>query len=94
MSKVEQQVISIVTKQGTACAGDLVSHDIWVAVKARGYAPKFDYPPVRYHYYSGAAYELAIETHTIDGIEVKVYSVAKTVMDCFRLRKKVFVVVC
>lgn len=155
MNKVEEQVIAIVTKQGTVCAGDLVSHDIpreylprmakkgllqrmvrgvyclpdaditehhdlalvstrvpngvitllsalafhqvgtqipheiWVAVKARGYAPKFDYPPVRYHYYSGAAYELGIETHTIDGIEVKVYSVAKTVVDCFRLRNKV-----
>ncbi len=60
-----------------------------MAVKASGYAPDLAYPKVRYHYYSGAAYEKGIEIHRIEGVNVKVYSPAKTVVDCFRLRNKV-----
>ncbi len=88
-TRVPNGVITLLSALAFHQVGTQNPHEIWVAVKARGYAPKFDYPPVRYHYYSGAAFELGIETHTIDGVEVKVYSVAKTVVDCFRLRNKV-----
>lgn len=41
-----------------------------------------------YHYYSGAVCELGVEAHTIEDVDAKVYSVAKTVVDRFRLRNK------
>ena len=88
-TKVPNGVITLLSALAFHQIGTQNPHEIWVAVKARAYAPKFDYPPVRYQYYSGAAYELGIEVHRIEGIEVKVYSVAKTVVDCFRLRNKV-----
>lgn len=34
-------------------------------------------------------YQAGIETHLIDGVELKVYSAAKTVADCFRYEKTV-----
>ncbi|MCK4864685.1 MAG: type IV toxin-antitoxin system AbiEi family antitoxin domain-containing protein [Gammaproteobacteria bacterium] len=86
---VPNSVITLLSALAFHNIGTQNPHEIWVAVKAKAYTPKFDYPPVRYHYYSGAAFELGVETHRIEGVDVKVYSVAKTVVDCFRLRNKV-----
>ncbi len=88
-TQVPNGIITLISALAFHQIGTQNPHEVWVAIKARGYTPRFDYPPVRYHYYSGAAYELGIETHTIEGVDVKVYSVAKTVVDCFRLRNKV-----
>ena len=35
------------------------------------------------------AYESGIETHRLEGIDVPIYGVAKTVADCFKFRGKV-----
>ena len=88
-SQVPQGVVTLLSALAFHNIGIQNPHAVWLAVKARGYAPKLNYPSVRYNYYSEAAYKLGIETHPIEGVEVKVYSVAKTVVDCFRLRNKV-----
>jgi hypothetical protein len=36
-----------------------------------------------------AGYRFGIEVHTIDNVEVKVYSAAKTVADCFKFRNQI-----
>jgi hypothetical protein len=38
--------------------------------------------------FSGAALSEGIELHEMDGCEVRVYSPAKTVADCFKFRNK------
>jgi predicted transcriptional regulator of viral defense system len=38
---------------------------------------------------SGAAYAEGIEEHMIEGVTVRIYGVAKTVVDCFRFRNKI-----
>ena len=88
-AQVPNGVVTLISALSFHNIGMQIPHQIWVAVKAHGRAPKLDYPPLRYHYYSGAAYELGIEYHKIEGVAVKVYSPAKTVVDCFRLRSKV-----
>jgi predicted transcriptional regulator of viral defense system len=42
--------------------------------------------PVRF---SGPAFHEGIEQHRVDGAVLRVYSVAKTVVDCFRFRNKI-----
>ena len=37
----------------------------------------------------GKAYSEGVEVHTVNGIPIKVYSVAKTVADLFRFRNKI-----
>lgn len=39
--------------------------------------------------FSGKALTSGIETHQIEGVEIRVYSAAKTVADCFKNRNKV-----
>lgn len=63
--------------------------ELWLALPNKARTPRIDYPPLRIVRYSGSALTEGIETQTIDGIQVKVYSVAKTVADCFKHRNKI-----
>ncbi|MEW6166489.1 MAG: type IV toxin-antitoxin system AbiEi family antitoxin domain-containing protein [Pseudomonadota bacterium] len=63
--------------------------DVWLALPAGSRAPGKGYPPIRAVYVSGAAYSAGIETHRRPTGEVRVYSVAKTVADCFKFRNRV-----
>jgi predicted transcriptional regulator of viral defense system len=60
--------------------------ELWIAIPNKAWRPDVDYPPLRYITMSGAALEQGIEQHCIEGIEIKVYSAAKTVADCFKFR--------
>jgi predicted transcriptional regulator of viral defense system len=47
------------------------------------------YPPLRVVRLSGEAYAEGIEVVTLDGVSIRVYTIAKTITDCFKLRSKV-----
>jgi predicted transcriptional regulator of viral defense system len=66
-----------------------IPHELWIAIPEKARSPKIEYPPLRTVQFSEAAYRFGIETHTIDGVEVKVYSAAKTVADCFKFRNQI-----
>lgn len=51
--------------------------------------PSIDYPPVRVVRASGGALTGGVELMKIDGVEIKVTTVAKTVADCFKYRSVV-----
>jgi predicted transcriptional regulator of viral defense system len=65
------------------------SGEIWLAIPNKARAPRSDHPPLRVVRFSGAALTEGVEQHVIDGVTVRVYSVAKTVADCFKFRDKV-----
>ena len=46
-------------------------------------------PPLRVLNISPAVFDLGIEEHRIEGQTVRIYSLARTVADCFRFRNKV-----
>lgn len=63
--------------------------DVWLAVERGMGRPRLDYPPLRIVYFSGLAFTSGIERHSIERQEVQVYSVAKTIADCFKYRNKI-----
>jgi predicted transcriptional regulator of viral defense system len=63
--------------------------EVWIAVGNKARAPQPDYPPVRIVRFSGAALAEGVEVHNIEGIPVRVTSVAKTIADCFKYRNKI-----
>lgn len=63
--------------------------EVWLALPERARRPRLDYPRLRVARFSGAALSEGIERHTIEGVEVRVYSAAKTVADCFKYRNKI-----
>lgn len=64
-------------------------HELWLALPNKAHAPRVEYPPLRIVRFSGPALTEGIEVHTVDGFPVRVYSVAKTVADCFKYRNKI-----
>jgi hypothetical protein len=50
--------------------------------------PRFEYPPARFFKFSENSFKAGVEIHNISGIEVKIYSPEKTIVDCFRYRNK------
>jgi len=63
--------------------------EVWLAVENKAVKPKLDYPPLRIVRFSGAAFTEGVEEHVVDGVTVRVTSVAKTVADCFKYRNKI-----
>lgn len=64
-------------------------HEVWIAINPKAHKPIASWPPIRVVRFSGAALEKGVERHVIEGVEVKVYSVAKTIADCFKYRNKI-----
>jgi predicted transcriptional regulator of viral defense system len=63
---------------------------VWVAVDAaRGWVPSRQVVPLKVIKASEPTFRHGVERHRIEGVWVKVYSVAKTVADCFKHRNKV-----
>jgi predicted transcriptional regulator of viral defense system len=63
--------------------------EVWIALPEKARKPRLDYPRLRVARFSGPALTEGIETHRLEGVEVRIYSAAKTVADCFKYRHKV-----
>jgi len=62
---------------------------VWIAIDRRARQPSLTYPPLRVMRYSGESLTAGLETHRLEGRPVRVYSVAKTLADCFKYRNKI-----
>jgi predicted transcriptional regulator of viral defense system len=69
--------------------GTQLPHQVWMMIDRRAARPRVSYPPLRVFRASGAALRAGSENHRIDGVQVPITSVAKTVADCFKYRGKV-----
>ena len=63
--------------------------EVWIALPEKARKPRLDYPKLRVARFSGPALREGIETHRIEGVDVQVYSAAKTLADLFKYRNKI-----
>ena len=63
--------------------------EVWMAVESGAWLPRQDAVPVRIFRPRGPAFHEGIEHITIEGMPVRIYSLAKTVADCFKYRHKI-----
>lgn len=87
--KAPNGVICLISALYYHTATDEIPHKVDVAIPRRPWANKIDYPPVQYFRFSDKAWKAGVETHTIDGHPVKIYSLTKTIADCFKYRNKI-----
>lgn len=64
-------------------------HEVWVAIPEKARHPRIEVPPLRVVRFSGPALTQGAETHEIEGVPVRITSVAKTLADCFKYRNKI-----
>jgi predicted transcriptional regulator of viral defense system len=63
--------------------------EVWIAIGNKAYPPRLDYPNLRVVRFSGPALTEGTQVRRIDGTEIRVTNVAKTVADCFKFRNKI-----
>jgi predicted transcriptional regulator of viral defense system len=69
--------------------GTQAPYEIWLAIDRKAWKPVVDWPPLRVVRFSGEALAFGVETHTLEGVSVKITSREKTVADCFKYRNKI-----
>lgn len=87
--RVPKGVVCLVSALAYHGLTDQLPRKVWLAIGSKDWAPKSDQPPIRIVRFTEALLTDSVQTHTIEGVPVKVFSVAKTVADCFRHRRAV-----
>jgi predicted transcriptional regulator of viral defense system len=86
---VPRSVICLVSALRFHDIGTQLPAEVWIAVPRGTRVPRVTAPPLRVVHISPEVFDLGIEEHRIEGQPVRVYSVARTVADCFRFRNKI-----
>jgi len=66
-----------------------IPHEVDVALPFGAEQPRLEHPPFRAYRFSGKSFTKGIESHSIDGVQVRIYSAEKTLADCFKFRNKI-----
>lgn len=66
-----------------------VAPQVCIALKGTAWRPKISMVNIRVYRFSGKVFQAGIEEHIVDGVTIRVYSAAKTVADCFKMRNKI-----
>jgi len=88
-SKVPQAVVCLLSALQFHGLTTQLPWQVWFAMPRGSHVPRLEHPPIRMVQFTGEAYTQGIETHERDGVKLHVYSVAKTVADCFKHRNKI-----
>lgn len=87
-ARVPKAVIAVVSALHFHGLTTEIPHAVSIALPKGTSRPRLDWPPLRVYWFSGPLYTEGIETHARDGVTLKVYGAARTVADCFRLRRR------
>lgn len=87
--RVPKAVLCLLTALQFHGIGTQMPHEVWVALPEATATPVLDYPALRVMRLRSKAYSEGIETVIEHGSAIHVYSVAKTVTDCFKFRNKI-----
>jgi len=66
-----------------------IPHEVHLALPRGAEPPRLEHPPLRVFWFTGEAFTAGVDTHQLDGIPVRIYSVEKTLADCFKYRNKI-----
>lgn len=87
-TKVPRGVLCLISALAFHDLTTQIPHEVYLAVERGTEFPRLDYPPLRIFQFSGKAFTEGIETHTIDAVELRLYSPEKTLADCFKFRNR------
>lgn len=88
-ARIPQGVVCLISALAFHGITTQIPHKVDVAVPRGTKQPRLRFPPIRVFRFSAPMQRAGIEKHRVDNIEVRVYSAAKTVADCFRFRNRI-----
>ncbi len=88
-AKVPKAVICLISALAFHDITTQIPHEVYIALPNKARKPRLEHPPIHVSWITEPAYGSGVETHTIDGVPVRVYSPEKTVADCFKARNRI-----
>ena len=89
MLQSKKGVICLISALSFYEATDEIPRQVDIAVRKGMWAGKIKSPPVKYYQFDPKQWEAGVEEHTIEGHKVRIYSLAKTIADCFKFRNRI-----
>ncbi len=87
--RVPKGVVCLLSALRVHDIGTQAPFEVWLAIPHNAPAPKLDQPRLRVVRMTGAALAEGVVRIKVDGVQVPVFSAARTVVDCFRFRNKI-----
>jgi predicted transcriptional regulator of viral defense system len=84
---VPRGVVCLVSALAFHQLTDIMPRSVWMAIGPKDRRPAVTHPPLQIVRFRDKMLHAGIEDHPIEGVTVRVYSVAKTVVDLFRYRQ-------
>jgi predicted transcriptional regulator of viral defense system len=88
-ARVPRAVVCLLSALRFHDIGTQAPFEVWLAIPQRTVAPKLDRPALRIVHMSENSLNEGVALYDIDGVQVPVFSAAKTVADCFKFRHKI-----
>jgi predicted transcriptional regulator of viral defense system len=88
-TRVPQAVFCLLTALQFHGLTTQLPRQVWIAMPRGSHVPRINYPPLRMVQFGELAYADGVEMHVRDQATLRVYSVAKTVADCFKMRGRI-----
>jgi len=65
------------------------ARQVWIAIPPKAWRPRNPTVPLRIVYMNPSVHRVGVQTHKVRGVTVRVFSPAKTVVDCFKFRNRI-----
>ncbi len=85
--RVPKGIICMISALAFHGLTDQMPRKVWIAIGPKDWEPAIEYPPLRIVRFRPPNLTYGIEYHSIAGIDVPIYSVAKALADAFRNTK-------
>ena len=88
-ARLPKAVICLVSALAFHGLTEEIPHEVHIALPRGASTPHLEHPPLRVTRFRPEALRAGVEVHEVDGVDLRVYSPAKTIADCFRSRSQV-----
>lgn len=88
-TRVQSGVICLISALAFHEITTQIPHEVQVALQRGAEEPRLEHPPIKTYRFTGQAFKAGMETHKVDGVDIRIYSPEKTLADCFKFRNKI-----
>jgi predicted transcriptional regulator of viral defense system len=88
-ARVQGAVVCLLSALAIHGVGTQLPDEVWIAISRRARKPKAAGLPVRVVRFAEPLLRYGVEERNVHGVRVRVTSIARTLVDCFRYRNKI-----
>ena len=88
-ARVPNAIICLLSALRYHDIGTQLPREIWIAIPRTARAPRLSSYPIRLMRFSGPALSYGVESIRLEDVPARITSPARTVVDCFRYRRKI-----